>query len=312
MFYLLRNIIFKGGCHGMIFLKNPQKKMFSTIARIVEMEEGRGKAFGHKMSVTLEYLFREKKQTIMVDFWNAPQKSMPQLYNRVQRCSIGDIITITIRKGKDNSNYAVNFAQANDFVRLSEDQYLYFGKILHIDKAKQNGKCLVRFGIENKQRPDRTIEQQWNHFIFTVQNPKEFSAKVGDPILAIGNNPVEQLLPNGAPVLSFTGSHYMIPTKDIGVLLGKIPAEEKKSEKKELKTDLPDTPISIGVYRKNPTTIRKIFESLNESSDEKKTRALAWLSYVADEWEPEAGNQEFTKQKKAIADLLNYVNSKAS
>ena len=80
-------------------------------------------------------------------------------------------------------------------------------------------------------------------------------------------------------------------------------------------TDVPDAPaddspgsviINIGCYANRPIKLAEILPSAK--TDRQKKQALAWLQFVADEWQP-TDDLELQKQKRAVVRYLAELQS---
>ena len=66
-----------------------------------------------------------------------------------------------------------------------------------------------------------------------------------------------------------------------------------------------ETIINIGHFSANPIPVSQIYSK--DMSPEQKKKILLWMTYVADEWEPQK-NPELLKQKEAIKRQLALIN----
>ena len=266
----------------MIFFKNKEKRMFATDAQIEDIKEGTGAATGHKASVLLTYMFNGAPRTEYVNFWNSKDTKKAQNYTRVRELPIGSYIAVLIaNNGKENT--ALAFAVENEFLKC-EQTVAFFGRVLNIQSDYVQGHHILNLGFR-AENPG--LEIKWQAFVFE-KTAEEANLQKGNLVLVTGKSPEERLSPKGTSIMTYLGEG-----------LAKIeenPVKEKVSEQD-------DITITLGVYGNHPVKLSKILAVPNKD----KPRVMAWLHYVADEWQPQANMPELKAQKDAIIKMLASI-----
>lgn len=276
----------------MIFNKNSEKKQYSTVARIETIRSGTGKAEGCKITFDLSYNFRGEQKIISVDFWNAPDLAKPQLCTRAKDLKVGDYIAVTIRNN-GTSDFAVDFITENNFLVCEDGNKAYFGRIVNKQTDAVNNQPYVMLGVKDLHPKN---EIAWNAFVF---NESALDCEKGDLILTIGTKPLEKMSPKGVPIMTFLSD-----VASFEKIESTIP--EEVVPEKQTQDPVEEVMISIGAYKKHPCAVSKLLAVPNSQ----KPRVLAWMNYVADEWEPDINNLELLRQKAAIIKELSSITEK--
>lgn len=250
-----------------IIYKNPEKRRFATVARILSIEDGKGKAFGIKSEVVLSYEFKGKERRDKVSFWDSKKNSNLRLHTKVSKCSPGDKILVLIAN-EGTTNTAIAFAVEQEFLDLEEKRFF-------LGKAKLVSQKPATLGFES------SVFERW-HSIQLKEIPENIENRI---LLIEGMNKKEAISKNGTKISSYTGK---IIEKHESPLM-----------------DIENEKICIGVYRHNPVTISELIVKMRESEKE-KNRILSWAAYVTDEWEP-GNNEFLLKQKKLVETMMKMV-----
>lgn len=252
-----------------IMYKDARKRRFATVAKIISIEEGKGKAFGIKSEVTLSYEFKGGERKEKVSFWDSRKNPSLKLHTKISKCRPGDRILVLIANDGEHTNTAIAFAVPQEFLNLG-DRRFFFGA------AKLVSEEPVTLGFES------SLQERW-HAIQLKEKSKNIDGKL---LLIEGSEKKETISKKGTPVSSYNGKVLEIfdNTKE---------------------PDIGNETISIGVYKHNPVTVSQLLLRMAESEKE-KLRILSWTTYVADEWEPE-NNEFLLKQKKLVKTMIKMV-----
>lgn len=252
----------------MIIYKDRAKRRFATAAKILSIQEGKGKAFGRKCTVSLSYEFKGKEKVEKVDFWDSRKNDGLKLYSKVSKLKPGDYILVLIANDGNGISTAIAFAEKQECLSLGEERAF-------LGQARVVSESPVTIGFECSNPLSR-----W-HAIQTAEHPGNLSGKM---VLITGDHPKDTLSKKGTPVTTYQNGKVFVLE------------EEKKQE----------PVISIGCYKRHPVTATQLLK-MAQASEQEKIRLLSWMTYVADEWEPDKEDQFLQEQKKLVKSLLKQV-----
>ena len=253
----------------MIIYKNSTERKLVLSAKLTEVLWGETEA-----TATLVYMDKGYKQTITVKFINAPIPNKPQMYDRLEKVSIGETF-VCLLKFAESTLYAINMAREGE-------GFIVDGKTIICGKAQ--------------------IKDSYNEKIGPVCGVciKDFKDRHH---IAVWRGLSQRILPSVDNIIIVCHDGKINEDDSIHYLGDKAyPLFDNFSEEVKTAGDYLDTEITIGCYRKNPVTLRNIFKG-----DKSEQQVLAWLTYVADEWVPTSITPEIKRQKKAIAQYLRTL-----
>lgn len=265
----------------MVIYKESATRIYAVNARIDRINY-QNQLQDRRISACISYSINGKPRTEWVDFWNAEDKSKPQLCTSFKKtCKVGDIL-IALCKGSDRgfNSCVLKFAKEGNAIKI-KDHYIYFGPIEQKETTNQYG----TFSAVAVKTPTKNIAMRiagWDRSLADMHLQDD------ENYIIVAHNPEEEITPDGRRIMRYNGD-VMYRNNDIPVF----------------KTLSGELVINIGCYANRPTLLCDL---LNVETECEKKRVLSWMHYVADEWQP-VNDPALVAQKNAVSQYLRSVES---